>query len=76
MNTSKFKVYAISIAVAEGLMACAGDPMQSGLDPFTPMVFKEEKTVLPTNPPNKSTLIPFYVSQTTISSLLSTPTLL
>ena len=47
-------------------MACAGDPLQSGLDPFAPMVFKEEKTILPTVPPNKSTLVPFYVSQTTI----------
>ena len=66
ISFSKLKTYAISTAIASGLLACAGDPMQSGLDPFAPMVFKEEKTVLPINPPNQSTLVPFYVSQTTI----------
>ena len=40
--------------------------MQSGLDPFAPMVFKEGATTLPLNPPNQKTLLPFYVSQTTI----------
>ena len=47
-------------------MACAADPLQSGLDPFAPMVFKEGATTMPLNPPNKSTLQPFYTSQTTI----------
>ena len=40
--------------------------MQSGLDPFAPMVFKEGTTAMPLNPPNQKTLLPFYVSQTTI----------
>jgi len=48
------------------LMACAGDQMQSGLDPYAPMVFKEGKTTMPLNPPNKSTTLPFYVSETTV----------
>jgi len=48
------------------LMACAGDALQSGLDPFAPMVFKEGTTAMPLNPPNKSTLQPFYVSRATI----------
>jgi hypothetical protein len=47
-------------------MACAGDALQSGVDPFAPMVFKEGTTAMPLNPPNKSTLQPFYVSRTTI----------
>lgn len=49
-----------------GLSACAGDPLQSGLDPFAPMVFKEGPTTMPLNPPNQATLVPFYVSQQTI----------
>ncbi len=48
------------------LLACAGDPIESGLDPFAPMVFKEGVTKMPANPPNPSTLVPFYVSQHTI----------
>jgi hypothetical protein len=40
--------------------------MESGLDPFAPMVFKEGVTKMPLNPPNPSTLQPFYVSQQTI----------
>ncbi|MBU3625164.1 CNP1-like family protein [Polynucleobacter sp. JS-Safj-400b-B2] len=52
--------------IGMGLSACAGDPMQSGLDPFAPMVFKEGTTSMPLNPPNQATLIPFYVSQHTI----------
>lgn len=63
---NKIKAYFVGISFMGSLIACSGDPMQSGLDPFAPMVFKEEKTVLPINPPNKSTLVPFYVSQTTI----------
>jgi len=62
----KISVYAISISIGASLIACAGDPLQSGLDPFAPMVFKEGTTTMPLNPPNKSTLHPFYVSQTTI----------
>jgi hypothetical protein len=62
----KISAYAISISIGASLIACAGDPMQSGLDPFAPMVFKEGATPMPLNPPNKSALQPFYVSQTTI----------
>jgi hypothetical protein len=62
----KISSYAISISIAILLSACGSDQMESGLDPFAPMVFKEGKTTLPQNPPNKATTIPFYVSQTTI----------
>ena len=58
--------YVSCICAALTLLACAGDPMQSGLDPFAPMVFKEGTTKMPLNPPNPSTLLPFYVSQQTI----------
>jgi hypothetical protein len=62
----KISAYAISISIGGSVIACAGDPMQSGLDPFAPMVFKEGTTTMPLNPPNKPSLQPFYVSQTTI----------
>jgi len=62
----KISAYAISILIGGSLIACTGDPLQSGLDPFAPMVFKEGTTTMPLNPPNKSTLQPFYVTQTTI----------
>ena len=62
----KISAYAISISIGVSLMACAGDPMESGLDPFAPMVFKEGATAIPLNPPNQSTLQPFYVSQNTV----------
>lgn len=48
------------------LLACSGDPMVSGVDPFAPMVFKEGTTKMPLNPPKQSSLIPFYVSPQTI----------
>ncbi len=54
------------LILAAGLTACAGDPLQSGLDPFAPMVFKEGTTAMPLNPPNQKTLVPFYVSQRTV----------
>jgi hypothetical protein len=62
----KIIAYVICLSIGGGLIACVGDPMQSGLDPFAPMVFKEGTTTMPLNPPNKSTLQPFYVTQTTI----------
>jgi hypothetical protein len=62
----KISACAISISIGGNLIACTGDPLQSGLDPFAPMVFKEGTTTMPLNPPNKSTLQPFYVTQTTI----------
>ena len=58
--------YIACFALAAILMACAGDPMQSGMDPFAPMVFKEGSTKMPENPPNKSSLLSFYVSPSTI----------
>ena len=40
--------------------------MESGLDPFAPMVFKEGETTLPLNPHNQETLVPFYVSSNAV----------
>lgn len=48
------------------LGACASNPMEDGMDPFAPSIFKEGATTLPATPPNKSTLQPFYVSNTTV----------
>jgi len=62
----RFKYYLCSAFICLSLIACAGDALQSGLDPFAPMVFKEGMTAMPLNPPNKSTLQPFYVSRATI----------
>lgn len=62
----RIQQYFIGLLIGLLLTACAGDPMESGLDPFAPMVFKEGATAMPLNPPNKSTILPFYVSQTTI----------
>jgi hypothetical protein len=58
--------YAISISMASALVACAGDALESGLDPYAPMVFKEGATTMPLTPPNPSTLQPFYVSEGTV----------
>jgi hypothetical protein len=68
MTNSLKCIYFYSCAAIFGLTlsACAGDPLQSGLDPFAPMVFKEGTTAMPLNPPNQATLQPFYVSQHTI----------
>ena len=62
----RFHSYFCVILICLGLIGCAGDALQSGVDPFAPMVFKEGTTAMPLNPPNKSTLQPFYVSRTTI----------
>ena len=62
----KITGYVLSVSIASTLIACAGDPLESGVDPFAPMVFKEGVTTMPLNPPNRATLIPFYVSQQTI----------
>ena len=56
----------IGLAFCIALAGCAGDPLESGVDPFAPMVFKEGATAMPLNPPNPSTTQPFYVSQQTI----------
>jgi hypothetical protein len=62
----KFSIYFYASIIGITLSACTGDPLQSGLDPFAPMVFKEGTTSMPLNPPNQATLAPFYVSQHTI----------
>ena len=62
----KISAYVISIAIGAVLIACAGDPIESGLDPFAPSVFKEGTTTMPLSPPNQSTLLPFYVTKTTV----------
>jgi len=62
----KLKIYAASLVASSVLLACTGDPIQSGLDPFAPMVFKEGTTTMPLTGPNKSTTLPFYVSNETI----------
>jgi hypothetical protein len=56
----------IGLALSLALAGCAGDPLESGVDPFAPMVFKEGLTAMPLNPPNTATIQPFYVSQQTI----------
>ena len=66
ISLKRFHLYFCSLIIGLGLSACAGDPLQSGLDPFAPMVFKEGTTAMPLNPPNQKTLLPFYVSQHTI----------
>ena len=66
ISYSKLKVCLICTALGLGLIACTGDPLQSGLDPFAPMVFKEGVTTMPLNPPNQATLAPFYVSERTV----------
>jgi hypothetical protein len=60
------KTYFIALAIGSSLLACTGDPSQTGVDPFAPMVFKESKTSLPLNPPNPKTLVPFYVSKSAV----------
>jgi hypothetical protein len=62
----RLAIYLNCFVLAVCLVGCAGDPLQSGLDPFAPMVFKEGTTTMPLNPPNQATLMPFYVSQHTI----------
>ncbi|OLY95935.1 CNP1-like family protein [Polynucleobacter sphagniphilus] len=59
-------LYPLVLSLGISLMACAGDPMESGVDPFAPMVFKEGETTLPLNPPNQETLVPFYVSNNAV----------
>lgn len=65
ISTCSLRISTLSLALILGLAGCAGDPLESGVDPFAPMIFKEGSTAMPLNPPNKSTLVPFYVSMTT-----------
>ena len=58
--------YVGSALLSVSLLGCYGDPLISGVDPFAPSVFKEGNTTMPLVGPNPKTLLPFYVSQTTI----------
>ena len=66
ISLKRSNLFFCSVLVSLGLSACGGDALISGVDPFAPMVFKEGVTSMPLNPPNQSTLQPFYVSQQTI----------
>ena len=71
MHTPPFKhprllAYASCLVISASLIACSGDPMISGVDPYAPTVFKEGNTSMPLVAPNPRTLLPFYVSETTI----------
>lgn len=68
MKTSicSLRLSILGLAISLALTGCAGDPLESGVDPFAPMVFKEGATAMPLNPPNQATIQPFYVSQQTI----------
>ncbi|MBU3606018.1 CNP1-like family protein [Polynucleobacter sp. MWH-Creno-3A4] len=68
MNISFRKIcaYTTGFLITISLVACAGDPLESGLDPYAPMVFKEGVTKMPLTPPNSASLVPFYVSERTI----------
>ena len=65
-STYSLRLSIIGLAISSALAGCAGEPLESGVDPFAPMVFKEGTTAMPLNPPNKATIQPFYVSQQTI----------
>lgn len=66
LSICSLRISTLGLAVSLALVGCAGDPLESGVDPFAPMVFKEGTTAMPLNPPNKATIQPFYVSQHTI----------
>jgi len=66
LSICSIRLPALGLALSLALAGCAGDPLESGVDPFAPMVFKEGATAMPLNPPNKATIQPFYVSQQTI----------
>lgn len=58
--------YVGCLLVSLNLISCSGDPLISGVDPYAPTVFKEGNTSMPLVAPNPKTLLPFYVSETTI----------
>ncbi|QWD85495.1 CNP1-like family protein [Polynucleobacter asymbioticus] len=66
LSNSSLRLSTLGLVLSLALAGCAGDPLESGVDPFAPMVFKEGATAMPLNPPNKATIQPFYVSQQTI----------
>jgi hypothetical protein len=63
---SNIRLSTLGLVFGLALAGCAGDPLESGLDPFAPMIFKEGITAMPLNPPNKATTQAFYVSQQTV----------
>ena len=63
---SRLIPHASCLLVSASLIGCSGDPMISGVDPHAPTVFKEGNTSMPLVAPNPKTLLPFYVSETTI----------
>jgi hypothetical protein len=46
LTLRRTSIYFCSAIISLSLIACAGDPMESGLDPFAPMVFKEGATAM------------------------------
>jgi hypothetical protein len=66
LSISSLRLSSLTLALSLAIAGCAGDPLESGVDPFAPMIFKEGTTAMPLNPPNKATIQPFYVSQQTI----------
>ena len=66
ISLKRFHFFCCAGILCLALSACGGDALISGVDPFAPMVFKEGATAMPLNPPNQTTLLPFYVSQSTI----------
>ena len=66
LSFCSFRLSILALTLGLALAGCAGDPLESGVDPFAPMIFKEGTTAMPLNPPNKATIQPFYVSQQTI----------
>lgn len=66
LNFPRLSCVGFSLITALLVGACASDPLEDGLDPFAPTVFKEGATTLPTTPPNKATLQSFFVSNTTV----------
>jgi hypothetical protein len=66
LSICNFQLSILGLALSLAIAGCAGDPLESGVDPFAPMVFKEGATAIPLNPPNNATIQPFYVSQQTI----------
>jgi hypothetical protein len=66
LSICNLRLSILGLGVTLAIVGCAGDPLESGVDPFAPMVFKEGATAMPLNPPNKSTIQSFYVSERTI----------
>ena len=48
-SKSRIRLFTLGLASSLVLAGCAGDPLESGIDPFAPMVFKEGATAMPLN---------------------------